>query len=65
VAGDWPGVAKTQLNDGRDLRATTDMRSLFKGVLRDHLGIPDAALAQGVFPDSGSVSPMRDLVLAS
>ena len=65
VAGDWPGVAKAQLNDGRDLRATIDMRGLFKGVLRDHLGIADAALARGVFPDSGLILPMRDLVLTA
>jgi uncharacterized protein (DUF1501 family) len=65
VAGDWPGVGKAQLNEGRDLRATTDMRSMFKGVLRDHLGIADAALAGGVFPDSRSASPMRDLILAA
>lgn len=58
VAGDWPGIAKAQLNDGRDLRATTDMRSLFKGVLRDHLGIADAALADQVFLDSRGIAPM-------
>ncbi len=63
MAGDWPGLAKAQLNDGRDLRATTDMRSLFKGVLRDYLGGTDVALAIGVFPDSGQASPMRDLIL--
>jgi uncharacterized protein (DUF1501 family) len=62
VVGDWPGIGKPQLNDGRDLRATTDMRSLFKGVLRDHLGIADAALARGVFPDSGAIPSMQDLV---
>lgn len=62
VAGDWPGIARAQLNDGRDLRATTDMRSLFKGVLRDHLGIADASLAERVFPDSRSVTPMTGLL---
>ena len=62
VAGDWPGIGKAQLNDGRDLRATTDMRSLFKGVLRDHLGIADAALAERVFPDSGGIAPMAGLL---
>ena len=62
VAGDWPGIARAQLNDGRDLRATTDMRALFKGVLRDHLGIPAAALAGMVFPGSVAVDPMAGLV---
>ena len=38
------------------------MRSLFKGVLRDHLGIADASLAERVFPDSRSVTPMTGLL---
>ena len=62
IAGDWPGIAKAQLNDGRDLRATNDLRSLFKGVLRDHLGIADAALAAKVFPDSHGIAPMAGLL---
>lgn len=33
VAGDWPGLAPANLNDGRDLRMTTDMRAVFKSVL--------------------------------
>ena len=62
VAGDWPGIAKAQPNDGRDLRATTDLRSMFKGVLHDHFGIADAALAERVFPDSGGIAPMAGLL---
>lgn len=62
VIGQWPGVAKSQLNEGRDLLATTDMRGLFKGVLRDHLGIEADVLARSVFPDSGAVTPMASLV---
>ena len=62
VAGDWPGIGTAQLNDGRDLRATTDLRGLFKGVLRDHLGIADAALADQVFLDSRGIAPMTGLL---
>lgn len=62
IAGDWPGIGKAQLNDGRDLRATTDMRSLFKGVLRDHLGVADAVLERHVFPDSQGIGPMTGLM---
>ena len=64
VAGDWPGIAKGQLNEGRDLRATTDMRGLFKGVLRDHVGIDGTLLARKVFPDSGGIEPLGGLVRA-
>lgn len=62
IAGDWPGIARAQLNDGRDLRATSDLRSLFKGVLREHLGVADAALAGQVFPDSRAITPMASLI---
>lgn len=62
IAGDWPGLAPTQLNDGRDLRATTDLRSVFKGVVGDHLGIARATLDARVFPDSGGVAATRDLL---
>jgi uncharacterized protein (DUF1501 family) len=62
VLGDWPGLAPAQLNDGRDVRATTDLRAVFKGVLRDHLGIPDAALARNVFPDSAGIRPLPGLI---
>jgi uncharacterized protein (DUF1501 family) len=37
VVADWPGISK--LNEDRDLRATFDIRGLFKGILRDHLGL--------------------------
>ena len=62
VIGDWPGLGASQLNEGRDLRATTDMRGLFKGVLGAHLGMPDAALEAKVFPDSRNVRAVDGLV---
>ncbi|MCJ2010456.1 DUF1501 domain-containing protein [Methylobacterium sp. J-092] len=62
VVADWPGLAPAALLEGRDLRPTTDLRAVLKGVLRDHLGLPDRALADTVFPGSGGVAPMRDLL---
>lgn len=62
VAGDWPGLGRAQLNEGRDLRATTDLRAVFKGVLRDHLGLDADVLARRVFPDSTALAPMSGLV---
>ena len=52
VIADWPGLAPAQLHEGRDLRPTTDLRSVAMGVLRDHLGIPGDRLAD-VFPSQG------------
>ena len=62
VAGDWPGLGKAALNDGRDLRATSDLRAMFKGVLRDHLGLDAGVLGSRVFPDSRGLAPMTGLV---
>ncbi len=61
VIADWPGLAPGQLNEGRDLRPTTDLRAVLKGVLGDHLGVSGAALANA-FPQSASVGAMHGLV---
>ncbi|MFN7128904.1 MAG: DUF1501 domain-containing protein [Brevundimonas sp.] len=55
--GDWPTLADNRLFEGRDLAPTLDIRSVFKGVLRDHLGLERAALDARVFPDSGAEAP--------
>ena len=64
IAGQWPGLGKTQLNAGRDLVATTDVRALFKGILREHLEVGSDALARSVFPDSASLPSLPGLVRA-
>jgi uncharacterized protein (DUF1501 family) len=58
VVGAWPGLAARDLHEGRDLRATTDLRALFKAVLHDRFALPEAALARTVFPDSASIEPL-------
>ena len=63
IAGDWPGLAPGALLEGRDLRPTTDMRALFKGVLADHLAVPEAALETRIFPDSRAVRPLQGLLI--
>jgi uncharacterized protein (DUF1501 family) len=52
VSTRWPGLNPDALYGGRALAATSDMRGLFKTVLRDHLNIPLRDLDQKVFPDS-------------
>ena len=59
--GDWPGLAPAQLEDG-DLRPTVDLRAVFKGILRDHLGAPAATLESVVFPNSVAAVPVANLV---
>lgn len=60
LIGDWPTLAESRLFEGRDLTPTMDVRSVFKGVLRDHLGIDRAALDGTVFPNSSAEAPTLD-----
>lgn len=62
VLADWPGLAEARLYEGRDLAPTGDLRAVLKGVLRDHLGIPEGALASGIFPDSAVAKAIDGLV---
>jgi uncharacterized protein (DUF1501 family) len=62
VIADWPGVKETDLYEKRDLKATTDLRAVLKGVLRDHLRVDERALAADVFPGSDAVAPMTGLL---
>jgi uncharacterized protein (DUF1501 family) len=59
---DWPGLGSNDLYAGRDLRPTADIRSLFKGVLGQHLGISDTLLEETVFPNSSTASAMENLI---
>jgi uncharacterized protein (DUF1501 family) len=65
VVADWPGVKRANLFEDRDLRATTDLRAVLKGLLKDHLRVDDHALAADVFPGSGGVEAMAGLVASS
>lgn len=48
VYGKWPGLAKEQLNEGRDLAVTTDYRQLLAEVAQQHFGAKQVA---PVFPN--------------
>jgi uncharacterized protein (DUF1501 family) len=63
LMADWPGLGERQRYEGRDLRATTDLRAIAKGLLHEHLGISERALAE-VFPGSERAPPTRDLLHA-
>ena len=43
VYGRWPGLAREQLYEGRDLALTTDFRSVFGEVVRSHMGLGEAS----------------------
>jgi uncharacterized protein (DUF1501 family) len=62
VVADWPGLKEANLHEKRDLKPTTDLRAVLKGLLKDHLRVDEAALASKVFPESSAVKPVAGLL---
>jgi uncharacterized protein (DUF1501 family) len=62
VLADWPGLKEANLHEGRDLKPTTDLRAVLKGLLHHHVGVSERALASSVFPGSEVVKPIEGLV---
>ncbi|PZF77485.1 hypothetical protein DK847_09215 [Aestuariivirga litoralis] len=66
VTTDWPWLK--DLQDKRDLKAPYCTRMLFKGILKDHLGISEDELERGtdgreaVFPDSADAKALTGLI---
>ena len=50
VIADWPGLKTAQLYEARDLRPTTDLRSVLKGILQEQWGLSRRSLATEIFP---------------
>lgn len=64
VLANWPGLKPGDLRDDRDLRPTTDLRAVAKGLLLEHLGIAEAVIETAAFPDSRTIRPMSGLISA-
>ena len=62
VAGAWPGLTRTALYEGRDVRPTTHYESLFKAALIGHLGVSPAVVEDRVFPQSRALAPAEELL---
>ena len=65
VIADWPGLGQAHLYEDRDLKPTTDLRAILKGVLRDHLRVDERALAADVFPGSVALKGTGGLVVTA
>ena len=55
VYGKWPGLAREQRHEARDLAITTDFRGVFNEVVRGHLGLRDTSR---VFPGFKDTQPL-------
>jgi uncharacterized protein (DUF1501 family) len=64
VLADWPGLSSHSLYQGRDLKPTTDLRSVLKGALSEHLLVSSSALENSVFPNSADARPIKGLFRA-
>jgi len=62
VIADWPGLAPSNLYEGRDLQPTADLRSVFKGVLAQHLHLKEGFLENRVFPGSKTAPIIEELI---
>jgi uncharacterized protein (DUF1501 family) len=65
VIADWPGLSEAKLYEARDLKPTTDLRAILKGVLRDHLRVDERALASSIFPGSAMLKGLNGLVASA
>lgn len=60
---DWPGLKPEQLHEQRDLKPTTDIRAVAKGVVADLFGLSGPVLAEKVFPGTSGLAPMQGLIV--
>lgn len=63
VIADWPGLKPEHLYQNRDLKPTTDIRAVAKGVVSDIFGLSGPVLAEKVFPETGGLKPVQGLVV--
>lgn len=62
IYGEWPGLADSDLYQGRDLKPTTDMRGIFKTILYAHLNAPKDKLDSIIFPGSTDAPVFGELI---
>jgi uncharacterized protein (DUF1501 family) len=62
VVADWPGLKEADLYEKRDLKPTTDLRAVLKGLLGEHLRADERRLEAAVFPDSAAAKPLQGLL---
>jgi uncharacterized protein (DUF1501 family) len=59
IYGEWPGLEKEQLFEGRDLAVTTDFRTVLSELVRGHLGRNDSSPVFPGFKPGASLGLLR------
>lgn len=62
IGGTWPGLSGSALFEDRDLMPTTHVESIFKALLRDHMGVSERAISEDIFADLKHIKPMDGLM---
>lgn len=64
IVADWPGLAPTNLYEGRDLKPTTDLDALIAGAVAGHFALDPARTKATLFPGATAARPIEGLTLA-
>jgi uncharacterized protein (DUF1501 family) len=64
VIADWPGLSDSALYEGRDLRPTTDLDSLFAGALAQHFTLEPPRVMATLFPETKGSALREPLIIA-
>ena len=59
IYGQWPGLEKEQLFEGRDLAVTTDFRAVLSELISGHLGQKDLSTVFPNFRPGGPLGLLR------
>ncbi len=62
VAGNWPGLKKGDLWEGRDVRPMNHYESIFKSLAADHLSVSQRAIDTLVFPGNIDLKPASNIL---
>ncbi|NNE59046.1 MAG: DUF1501 domain-containing protein [Hellea sp.] len=62
ITGYWPGLKRSALYEGRDLRAVNSYEGIFKSILIGHLGLIDTVIADQILPGNRT-EPMPGLLV--
>ena len=62
VIADWPGLSRSALYEGRDLKPTTDLDALIAAALAQHYSLEPARVTATLFPESRGSMPRQSLI---
>jgi uncharacterized protein (DUF1501 family) len=65
IVSDWPGLAKSSLLDGRDLKPTMALDSLIASTCAESFKLDPERLASVLFPRAPQAKPLQGLLRAS